>query len=304
MNTLINETVVHSKVMPIAQLLNSYPALLFAGFKYTGCTYHTIGIANEWHSIRMSANGDISLYKRGDVILRAKSLELVLETLFSAVFHGTHYVYVGGLAICPRQKFGHFSTDNDFIELFNRLQRGRAELQYKSDKAFRWRLADGTELTIKQSSFEDTSQQQEENSMNWLDNNNTVDIFSLVAASELFEVKVKFNNSAQEYSYKSEVEYAEGDKVVVDTPSAGLQVVTVISCSKGLQGGNFPKYKWVVAKVDLARYIELVDNEATAIKRIEAAKRAEKVKRELEALNISHDEILAMLGLASKTDSQ
>jgi hypothetical protein len=304
---IINEYTVNGALAQSAALANRYSAeLLFAGFRVTAQRHDRVTLGNEWYSITIGA--DKATFTKRDSISRQPHSNVcaIIEHVLSIIDYGTHYVYVGGLAICPLQKFGEFNTADKLRDLFNQLVQGRAELQCRSDKAFRWRLSNGTELTIEQSSFEGALQQQEETTMSntpWLSNDN-IDIFSLVAASELFEVKVKFTNSAQEYSYKSEVEYAEGDRVVVDTPNSGLQAVKVISCSKGLAGGDFPKYKWIVAKVDTSRYEELLANEQTAVKRIEAAKRADKVKRELEALGVTKDEILTMLGLASKTDSQ
>lgn len=299
MKQILKSNICHMPDSVVNMVNEHSEQLLFAGFKVTASTITGLDIANEWYRIdirrkRYSQTTVASVYHRNKLIIREWSIGEAIRALLQVVHYGTHYVYVAGLAICPLQKFGDFNTEHKLIGLFNKLCDGRAELQYKSDKAFRWVMSNGAELTIKQSSSIDETIEEE----------TTMDIFSLVAASELFNVEVKFPNSAQLYSYKSEVEYAEGDTIVVDTPSNGLVVVTVVGCTKGLTGGNFPKYKWVVAKVDRSRYDELVTNEATAIKHIEAAKRADTVRKELEALGVSQAEVLQMLGLASKADSQ
>lgn len=134
-------------------------------------------------------------------------------------------------------------------------------------------------------------QQPEEIKMNVLD---------LVAAANLHMVSVRFSTTpGRTYEYKSEVAHEPGSKVVVDSPSSGLVVVEVAACVKGLQAhSDFPKYKWIVAAVDDSRYKELLEKEELAIKTIAAKQRAEKVKKELEGLGVSQEELLQLLGLA------
>lgn len=268
--------------------------LLFAGFKQTQSSPQRITLQNQWYTaciessiVRWAKNRPGHRYSKATPICDG------LLDMLAQIDYGTHYIYVGGLAICPLQKFGDFNTEAKLLELFNFLCDNSAELVYRSDKVFRWRLKNGKEVEIKQSSstgYNATTETEEET---------TMDIFDALAADSLYTVKVVFGSlQDKEYSYKSEVAYEAGTKVVVETPNSGLQVVTVTSSEKGLTGGNFAKYKWVVAPVDTSRYNELMVNESKAKATIAAAK----VKAELAALGVSESEILSMLGLASKAD--
>lgn len=74
----------------------------------------------------------------------------------------------------------------------------------------------------------------------------TMDAITVLMQDELYCVEVEFNGTpGRHYSYKSLVAYDKGDKVVVNTPSSGLTVVTVVECSKGVPtvGQKFENYK-------------------------------------------------------------
>ncbi len=284
-------------------VINAFAKQLeFAGFKVTIQKPGYTQISNAWYSIGITTT-KVSYCKNGgkDRSYPIYNLHEVLQELLRIIDYGTHYVYVAGLAICPLQKFGKFNTKNKLIDLFRMLCDGNAELVYKSDKVFRWRLSNNRNIEIKQSS---TSLSNEKEEPQMLEQNTTMDILSLVAAAELYEVQVRFHTGGGNYSYKSETPYEVGDAVIVDTPNSGLQVVTVQSCERGLNGGNFPKYKWIVCKVDRARYDELLAKEEETIKLIKTAQQADRIKRELEALGLNREQIIGMLGLAPKTDSQ
>lgn len=273
--------------------------LEFAGFKLVASDAFSFKLQNRWYTLAVKTNGAAwTKNLPGASYSKYRYISESILEMLTQIDYGTHYVYVGGVALCPLQKFGYFNSPDKLLELSDFLCRHNAELAHHSEKVFRWRLKNGKEVEIKQSSVSGYGTE------SLTEEETTMDIFSLVAAANLYDVKVRFNSGGSEYSYKSEVAYEPGDKVVVDSPNSGLVVVTVTECSQGLQGGNFPKYKWVVGKVDTARYEELVANEANAIARIEAAKRADKVRKELEALGVSQDDVLKMLGLATKSDSQ
>lgn len=63
----------------------------------------------------------------------------------------------------------------------------------------------------------------------------------------------------KQYAYKTLDKTIEaGDVVIVDSPSSGLTAVYVHSVSKVLDAEVDFKYKWVVAKVDLRQYANLL----------------------------------------------
>ncbi len=124
-----------------------------------------------------------------------------------------------------------------------------------------------------------------------------MDLLSVLMANDLFAVTVTFPNSSSEYTYKSTVEYAPGTKVVVDTPSNGLVVVTVKHCSKGLDTltDKFAAYKWVVDSIDMEEYDRLRNLEVSLIQKAKARKRLEEAKKQLEELGLTEAEIMAMV---------
>lgn len=87
-------------------------------------------------------------------------------------------------------------------------------------------------------------------------------------------VSVSFNGSFKSYTYKTRLELAVGDKVVVDTPQNGLQVVPVTAVHElpELDPGSATDYKWIVAKVDLTEYAANVESDAAKFKEVNAAR--------------------------------
>jgi len=64
------------------------------------------------------------------------------------------------------------------------------------------------------------------------------------------------NYYEKEYSYKTDLDLKAGDKVVVDTPNNGLQIVTVTKV-RGLTASQLSKAsKWVIQCIDMAAYEE------------------------------------------------
>lgn len=124
-----------------------------------------------------------------------------------------------------------------------------------------------------------------------------MDLVSLVMADQLFAVTVVFQSGGQRYTYKSQNEIAVGAKVVVDSPSNGFVVVTVVACSKGLDTttDKFASYKWVVDVVDVAEYERLKTVEADMVQKAKAKKRLDEAKKQLEDLGFTTEELIAMV---------
>jgi hypothetical protein len=125
----------------------------------------------------------------------------------------------------------------------------------------------------------------------------TMDLVSLVMAEELYAVTVEFSKGGTPYTYKSQAEIAVGARVVVDSPTNGLVVVTVTGCSKGLDTSTtkFASYKWVVAVVDLTEYNRLRDLESSMIEKSKAKKRLDEARKQLEELGFTTEELIAMV---------
>lgn len=274
------------------QLHINLSILEWLDFRCVENSVSVVVLRNEWYCLTLQTNGVRVQKANASGVFRAGSLDCALDHLFHQIDYGTHYIWAAGIAIMPKQHFSPMSAPSKVTKLLKQLIEINAKLAYKSDKCFRW-VSKAGEIEITCNNFKSTLTTEEEIPMN---------IFDLVAANELFEVKVVFKGSAQQYSYKSDVAYEPGTKVVVDSPSSGFVVVTVVSSEKGLSGGNFPKYKWIVGAIDMSRYDELMANEANAIAKLAAFQRAAKAKAELEALGLSAADVLSMLGLASKAE--
>lgn len=125
----------------------------------------------------------------------------------------------------------------------------------------------------------------------------TMDLVSLVMAEELYAVEVEFSKGGQRYTYKSQTEIAAGTKVVVDSPTNGFVVVTVVGCSKGLDTAvnKFPAYKWIVDVVDVEEYDRLRNVEKSMVEKAKAKKRLDEAKKQLEELGFTQDELIAMV---------
>lgn len=129
------------------------------------------------------------------------------------------------------------------------------------------------------------------------------DLSAIMFGEDLFETKVKFKDSEREYSYKSTVQYNKGDRVVVDSPSAGLVVVTVVSSTRGLDvaAAGFAQYKWIVSLVDTAEYERLKRIEVDFVAKAKREAQKRKAMAQLAELGVSADEYRAALfGSASK----
>lgn len=85
-------------------------------------------------------------------------------------------------------------------------------------------------------------------------------------------------SQSKTYTYKANLkdDIQEGDKVVVDSPSKGLCVVTVVSVDKTPRiDVNAPfDYKWIIQKVDTSRYDEMLKKEGQFLEAMAEVERA------------------------------
>lgn len=99
-------------------------------------------------------------------------------------------------------------------------------------------------------------------------------------------VCVNFNSGGNLYTYKTmDITIEEGDKVVVYTPSAKFEVVTVRSVLEAdeVDLAAF-RYAWVVQKIDTTVYDELVEKEDKVLKVLRNKQRSAAAQRAAEAL--------------------
>lgn len=83
-------------------------------------------------------------------------------------------------------------------------------------------------------------------------NNVAIALFETAAA-----IEVTFPRSGGLYTYMTLDEVAVGDKVIVNTPQAGLQVVTVTKVNADWDIDAKYDYKFIVGRVDMSRYEEI-----------------------------------------------
>ena len=91
-----------------------------------------------------------------------------------------------------------------------------------------------------------------------------------------------FESSTGSYAYKvpNDLKLEIGDEVLVVTPSNGAQVVEVIGFKSYAEEEYSKPLKWVVGKVDLSKYTELLEREEKAlqvVKKRQAVKAVESV---------------------------
>lgn len=114
----------------------------------------------------------------------------------------------------------------------------------------------------------------------------------LAANPEFKFVRVQFNNSPKVYTYKTVLAIEVDDTVVVDTPTSGLTCAKVVEVAK-LEEVDLDRYdyKWIVQKVDLAHYEQVVEMSAQVKKTINDSRRAKIVKEAKQALvdNLGED---------------
>lgn len=99
-------------------------------------------------------------------------------------------------------------------------------------------------------------------------------------------INVTFPVSGGKYTYMTLDKLEVGDKVLVDTPRAGLQVVEVTAVDVAWDIDAKFDYKFVVAKVDLAQYNKIQEalNEVREV--IENERRAQARRAMTEQLGL------------------
>lgn len=118
------------------------------------------------------------------------------------------------------------------------------------------------------------------------------DLSAILFGEELYAVSVNFKGSTKAYTYKSTKAYSEGDKVIVDSPSEGLVVVTVTSCRRGLstEVTGFESYKWIVGAVDMAEYKRLVEAERDFVRKAKQEAQRREAIRKLADLGVAPED--------------
>lgn len=95
-------------------------------------------------------------------------------------------------------------------------------------------------------------------------------------------VKVVFDGHPKTYLYKTTLELEKDDKVIVDSPSSGLVIVTVVDTVDPLEVNlDAFNYKWVVSKVDLEYYNKLQEVEKQVQREVNKAK-ASAARKQME----------------------
>lgn len=93
-------------------------------------------------------------------------------------------------------------------------------------------------------------------------------------------------SQSKAYTYKAHLKdgVQVGDKVVVDSPSKGLSVVTVVAVDKTPRiDVHAPfDYKWIIQKVDTSRYEEMLKKEEQFLEAMAEVERAHQRQRLLE----------------------
>lgn len=123
-------------------------------------------------------------------------------------------------------------------------------------------------------------------------NNVAIALFDNVTA-----VVVTFPISGGRYTYMSLEELAVGDKVLVDTPRSGLQVVEVIEANVGWDIDAKYDYKFIVSKVDMDKYnqVKQAVEEVKAV--IETERRAQARKAVTEQLGLKANTVKKIAAL-------
>lgn len=112
-------------------------------------------------------------------------------------------------------------------------------------------------------------------------NNVAIAMFDTVTA-----VTVTFPVSGGTYTYMSLEQLEVGDKVLVDTPRAGLQVVTVTAVDVAWDIDAKYDYKFIVGKVDLTQYNKVQEALTEIREVIETERRAQARRAVTEQLGL------------------
>lgn len=109
-------------------------------------------------------------------------------------------------------------------------------------------------------------------------------IFESTERSKLAESKA--------YSYKCNIpDVKVGDRVIVESSQGYFRSVVVVEISDSLDIKPGVQYKWVVSKLDIDNYEQLLAKETLAIKHIRRTKQNAIRKQMIESAGISADEL-------------
>lgn len=110
-------------------------------------------------------------------------------------------------------------------------------------------------------------------------------------------VEVTFPTSGGKYTYMTTLDLQVGDKVVVDTPRAGLQVVEVINADAEWDIDAKYVYKFIVSKVDTSYHedLQVKINEVKEI--VEQNRRDQARKAIVESLNLKAAQVKAIANI-------
>ena len=86
-------------------------------------------------------------------------------------------------------------------------------------------------------------------------------------ADSFYVAVARFKGSSNVYAYKvpNDLKLVIGDEALVVTPSNGVQVVEIVGFKSYAEEEYSKPLKWVVCKVDLSKYKELLEREEEAL---------------------------------------
>lgn len=123
-------------------------------------------------------------------------------------------------------------------------------------------------------------------------NNVAIALFDNVTA-----VSVVFPNSNGVYTYMTMEELQVGDKVLVDTPRAGLVVVTVKEVDVSWDIDSKFSYKFIVDKVNMEKYERINQVVEEVRETIEAERKAQARKAVIEQLGLKANTVKRIAAL-------
>lgn len=117
-------------------------------------------------------------------------------------------------------------------------------------------------------------------------------VHALLSDNEAFKfVAVHFPGSTKTYHYKTMLDLAVDDEVIVMTHGDNMKVVLVVDVIDycDFDEESF-KYGWIVSKVDTTEYNKMLDMEAEVLKILKSEQRKHIRKQAIEAINCSLDD--------------
>lgn len=114
--------------------------------------------------------------------------------------------------------------------------------------------------------------------------------------------------ASKQYVYKTmDPSIKEGDYVVVETndgTNAALKVARVVNIDADIQFHSSVEYKWIVDKIDMSKYRELIAQELVMIDKLKVIERkSQRAKLKSEVLAFAGDEVDKVKFLTSDADT-